>query len=98
MLTHCVFFWAKPDLSDDDRVTFEQGLRGLLKIPLVLDGSVGVPASPNRPVVERSYSFALMLRFADVAAHDAYQVHPTHEAFHTRCKAYWDRVVVYDFS
>jgi len=47
-------------------------------------------------VVDRSYAFGLVLRFADVGAHDAYQVDPIHDAFHGRCQKYWKKVVVYD--
>ena len=97
MLNHCVFFWSREDLSTAEAADFERGLRTLLTIPLVVDGTVGVPASTDRPVIERSYAYALMLRFKDLAAHDAYQVHPTHDAFHARCVQYWSKVVVYDF-
>jgi hypothetical protein len=97
MLTHLVFFWAKDGLSAADTADFESGLRALLAIPSVVDGSVGVPAATDRPTVERSYAFALMLRFKDIAAHDAYQVDPIHNAFHARCLKYWSKVVVYDF-
>jgi hypothetical protein len=97
MLSHVVFFWSKADLSAAEMADFEAGLRTLLTIPLVVDGSVGVPAGTDRPVVERSYAFALSLRFKDLAAHDAYQVDPIHDAFHARCMKYWSKVVVYDF-
>ena len=60
-------------------------------------GTVGEPVSTDRPLVDRSYGFALMLQFKDLAAHDAYQADPIHEAFHSRCQNYWERVLVYDF-
>ena len=97
MLTHCVLFWAKENLSADDKNEFELGLRSLLAIPSVVEGSVGIPAATDRPSVDRSYAFALLLKFSDIAAHDAYQVHPVHKAFHDRCVKYWSKAVVYDF-
>ena len=97
MLTHCVLFWAKETLSEDDKNDFELGLRSLLAIPSVVEGSVGIPAATDRPSVDRSYAFALLLKFRDIAAHDGYQVHPVHKAFHDRCVKYWSKVVVYDF-
>jgi hypothetical protein len=98
MLNHCVFFWAKDNLSASDRHDFEQGLRSLLAIPYVDDGNIGVPAAvTERPSVDRSYTFALQLKFADIAAHDAYQIDPVHKAFHERCVRYWSKAVVYDF-
>ena len=98
MLVHCVFFWATDGLPSEDLADFEGGLRTLLTVPSVVDGTVGVPADTDRPPVVRSYSFALMLRFRDLAAHDAYQVDPIHNAFHARCQKYWTKVVVYDFE
>ena len=98
MLTHCVFFYAKESLSESARQDFERGLRSLLAIPHVAEGSVGVPAATtDRPSVDRSYAFALLLKFADIAAHDAYQIDPVHKAFHERCVKYWSKAVVYDF-
>ena len=97
MLTHCVLFWAKETLSEDDKNEFELGLRSLLAIPFVVEGSVGIPAATDRSSVDRSYAFALLLKFADIAAHDSYQVHPLHKAFHDRCVKYWSKAAVYDF-
>jgi hypothetical protein len=98
MLTHTVLFWAKDDLTAAQLADFEAGLRTLPAIPMVSDGWVGTPAATDRKVVDRSYAFALLLRFKDVAAHDAYQVDPIHDAFHARCSNYWSKVVVYDFD
>ncbi|MEO5769140.1 MAG: Dabb family protein [Polyangia bacterium] len=98
MLNHLVLFWTKDGLSDADRADFEQGLRSLLQISVVEGGSVGTPAATNRPNVDRSYAFALMLRFKNVTAHDAYQIDPIHNAFHARCEKYWQKVAVYDFG
>jgi hypothetical protein len=96
MLTHCVFFWVKDGLSSLDRADFERRLNTLPGIPGVIRGSAGVPASTDRPVVDRSYSYGLVLTFADLAAHDAYQVHPIHDEFHKTCSRYWTKVLVYD--
>jgi hypothetical protein len=98
MMTHTVLFWANDDLTAAQLKDFEEGLRTLLRISWVSEGWIGTPSASNRKVVDRSYTFALLLRFKDLAAHDAYQVDPVHDAFHTRCVKYWSRVVVYDFD
>jgi hypothetical protein len=97
MFTHCVFFWLKEETTREDRVKFEDGLRSLTTIPSALHATFGVPATTDRPVVERSYSCGLMVRFADLSAHDAYQVDPVHKEFLKNCAALWSRVQVYDF-
>jgi len=96
MLTHVVLFWTREGLSAAEYEDFQAGLRTLPSISSVSVGWVGTPAATNRPVIDRSYAFALTLRFKDLAAHDAYQTAPAHDAFHARCEKYWTRVVVYD--
>ena len=96
MFVHCVYFWLKEDLSAEDRATFETLLRTLPTIEHVAHGHIGVPAETDRPVVDRSYSYAEVLIFRDREAHDAYQVHPTHRAFAERCSTFWRKIVIYD--
>lgn len=96
MLTHVVLFWAKPDLTAAERADFAAGLRTLLSIATVSTGWVGTPSATDRPVIDRSYTFGLTLRFDNLAAHDAYQIDPIHDAFHARCAKYWTKVAVYD--
>ncbi|MCC6414331.1 MAG: Dabb family protein, partial [Opitutaceae bacterium] len=43
-----------------------------------------------------SYDYALTCMFADLAAHNAYQVHPLHTAFVAVGKPLWSRVQIYD--
>lgn len=97
MFTHCVFFWLQPGVTEPQRASFERGLSSLLDIPGVVSGSFGAPAATDRPVVERSYSYGLMVQFQSVAEHDAYQVDPIHHAFLEQCSALWTRVQVFDF-
>ena len=98
MLSHVVLFWLKPDLTAAQRAEFETRLRALGSIPGVTAFHVGTVASTDRPVIDRTYSFGLNLIFPDMAAHDAYQVHPTHLAFVENCKAFWTKVLIYDFT
>jgi len=97
MLTHCVFFWLKEGVTAEQRVTFERCLVSLTTITGVFDATFGVPATTDRPVIDRSYSYGLMVKFDDLATHDAYQVDPIHKEFLKNCSQLWTRVQVYDF-
>ena len=97
MFTHCVFFWLKDGTTAQDRATFERGLASLITTPGVFHGTFGVPAATDRPVIERSYSYGVMVKFEDQATHDAYQVDPIHKEFLKNCSQLWTRVQVYDF-
>jgi len=96
MFVHSVFFWLRPDLTEEESSQFWQQVRALLTIPSVKIGHVGTPANTDRPVIDRSYSCALLTVFEDEAGHDAYQVHPVHDQFRTECAPLWTKVVIYD--
>jgi hypothetical protein len=96
MFVHSVYFWLKPGLSEADRQAYLAGLRSLLTIPSVRWGYIGTPAATDRPVIDRSYSYALIAIFDNPAGHDLYQVHPVHDRFRDSCAGYWSRVQIYD--
>lgn len=97
MFVHCVYFWLRDDLTADEERRFTRGLRDLVGIGSVERGYVGTPAPTDRPVIDRSYSYALVVAFRDRAAHDAYQEDPVHDAFREHCSSLWTDVKIYDF-
>ena len=99
MLVHTVYFWLKPELTAQQRADFRKGVESLGGIKAVEKLYVGTPAkTEKRPIIDSSYSVGLTVICKDVAAHDAYQVDPIHQAFIADCKAYWDSVKIYDFE
>ena len=96
MFVHCVYFWLRDDLGASEREAFRAGVQSLTTIDTVERSWVGVPAATRRPVVDSSYSCALIVWFRDLAAHDAYQSHPTHDVFRETCASFWTRVQIYD--
>lgn len=97
VLMHQVYFWLKKDLSPSDLSKFEAGVKSLQKIKHVGYSNLGKPAkTTKRPVVDDSYSYALVLHFKDIKAHDAYQIDPIHEKFIKECASFWEKVQVYD--
>ena len=96
MFVHHVFFWLKNPNSTEDKSLLEAGLLDLEKVETIRTFHVGVPASTNRPVIERGYSFSLLLIFDDLEDQETYQTHPVHEKFVKECSHLWSKVVVYD--
>ncbi len=97
MLVHSVYFWLKEDLSQEQMGDFRAGLETLAKIASAEAVYIGTPAAtPERPVIDTSYSFALTVLVTDLAAQDAYQVDALHKAFVENFASYWDRVQIYD--
>jgi hypothetical protein len=69
-------------------------LKSIANNPDIVEGMSRV--FPDRPIIERSYSYALTVVFEDEAAHDRYQVHPVHDVFRETCGTFWSRVQIYD--
>ena len=96
MFLHVVYFWLNDGLSPADRKEFLEGLTSLTTIGTVRESHIGVPAPTDRPVIDRTYSYALILRFDDQAGHDHYQDHPVHDAFRALGPRMWRKVQIYD--
>ena len=94
MIIHHVRFTLKPGA---DLRRLRRGLRQLLAIPGVAGGWYGgVAKTARRPAVDQAWDQVLVLHFADLAAHDAYQAHPGHQRFVARCRELWTKVKVVD--
>ena len=98
MHTHTVFFWLRNDVNIEGRAAFQNGLDRLTREPHVLERRIGAPAQTRRDVVDSTFDYAIVLKFADLGAHDAYQVSEAHQGFLDDCLGMIDRVQVYDVA
>jgi hypothetical protein len=96
MLVHHVLFWLKNPEDSTIKNTFKQGLETLRGIESIRQVYIGTPGPPDRPVIDRSYTFSLLLVFDDMAGHDVYQGHPLHKAFLEKHREDWSKVQIYD--
>ena len=95
MFIHSVYFWLKPELTPEQQDQFWTGVKTLEAIPSIKFFFVGTPADTDRPVIDRSYSCALIAGFDDKAGHDLYQDHPIHDQFRELAEL-WNKVLIYD--
>lgn len=96
-LVHHALFWLKNPDSQADRARLIEGLQTLRQIDVIRALHIGVPASTEkRDVVDSSYDVSEVMFFDDVAAQNAYQVHPVHKKFVDDCSHLWRKVIVYD--
>lgn len=93
---HSVYFWLKNDLSAEQLDLFLEGLESLTQIETVSHGYIGKPAGTNRPIIDRTYSYALILTFENQDAHNRYQEHVVHEKFRQDCSSFWAHIKIYD--
>jgi Stress responsive A/B Barrel Domain len=96
MFVHNVYFWLKDGITAEEEAAFAKGVKTLLTISTIKHGWVGKPAKTNRPVIERSYTYALVTVFENEAGHDVYQVDPIHKVFLETCAQYWKQVRIFD--
>ena len=100
MLIHNVYFWLRKDLSAGDRDSFEREVKQLARISYLERGFVGTPApTDERPVTDHSFDYAISFHFKTLADHEFYQKGcPEHARFVTKCKTFWERVLIYDVA
>ncbi|MGV3641271.1 MAG: Dabb family protein [Adhaeribacter sp.] len=96
MFVHHVFFWLKPSNTAEENQKFEKSVSSLKTIKSVQQVDIGKPALTDRPVIDTTYSYSLLLIFDSLEQHDQYQVDPTHLQFVADCSTLWDRVLIYD--
>jgi hypothetical protein len=96
VFVHAVYFYLRRDLTPGEEQRFAAGLESLRTIEGSSHCWIGVPASTDRPVIERDYDRALVLVFPDQSAHDVYQEHPVHDRFRKECSIYWTKVRIFD--
>jgi hypothetical protein len=75
-IMHLVLFKWKGDARDEQIAAVLDGLRGLKSIP----GVVELHAGRNFCARSQGFDTALMVRFTNRAALDAYSPHPAHRA------------------
>ena len=93
---HHVYFWLKNPSSETDKSKLIEGLTALSKVPVIRFHHIGLPASTNRSVIERSYSVSWMLFFDNLEEEEQYQKHPIHLKFVADYSHLWSKVTVYD--
>ncbi|MFH0758609.1 MAG: Dabb family protein [Bacteroidota bacterium] len=93
---HVVFFWLIND-AEETRKKFLSELRKFIdNVDLIKTKHIGTPADTDRPVIDNSWSFSLILSFNSKKEHDLYQEHPLHKAFIENASSLWEKVQVYD--
>ncbi len=93
---HVVYFWLK-DTSETNKKTFLGYLNEYTSaIDVIQDAFIGTPAATDRPVIDNTYTFSMVMAFNSKADQDIYQEHPAHVAFVDKAKDMWSKVQVYD--
>jgi hypothetical protein len=93
---HAVFFWL---VNEDDKTkkAFMSELRKFIDhVDMIKSQHIGTPAGTDRPVIDNSWTFSLILSFDSKKEQDEYQEHQLHKDFIANASSLWDKVLVYD--
>ncbi|ADY53142.1 Stress responsive alpha-beta barrel domain-containing protein [Pseudopedobacter saltans DSM 12145] len=94
---HTVLFWLKNPDSKKDREAFEKSLTKFVNTSVFIKTKhLGVPASTDRPVIDKTYSYCLMVTFDSREMHDKYQEEVAHKVFISESEHLWKKVLIYD--
>jgi len=93
---HHVFFWMKEPHNAEKHTKLKEGLQKLVSIDVIKTKHIGIPADTNRPVIDNTYQFSLLVSFDSKAEHDIYQEHKIHKDFIAECSDIWEKVLIYD--
>jgi len=94
---HSVYFWLKKDITAEEEKDFLNFFEILKKVPGIESFHSGKPAATHpRPVVDNSFSYHIMLTFANMEAINKYEEHPDHLAAIDQYSKYWVKVEVKD--
>jgi hypothetical protein len=94
---HAVHFWLKEPNNEKVRAAFEASLSNFINNSIFIKTRhLGSPASTDRPIIDTSYTYALVVTFDNKEKHDAYQIEKGHLQFIEECNGFWDKVLIYD--
>ena len=95
---HSVYFWFKEGVTQEQLDAFYTDSKQLAEISSVRGYFYGKPAATDRPIVERSYDYAVVVHFEDLAGHDVYQADPIHLNLLKTHSDLWERVMITDID
>src|SRR5262249_41728 len=96
-LSHDVYFTLNDNSPAARQKLIDACAKYLSGHPGTVFFAVGALAQDlKRDVNDLGFDVALHIVFENVAAHDAYQTAPRHNAFIDECKANWKKVRVFD--
>lgn len=94
---HAVRFWLKEPNNEKIRATFEASLSHFINnSTFIKTKHLGTPSSTDRPIIDTSYTYALVVTFENKKMHDAYQMEENHLKFIEECKDFWEKVLIFD--
>lgn len=96
-IIHSVYFWLKEGVTVEEVADFVNFFEALRPIASIQTLKYGKPAPVNpRPVVDNSFTYNLIVSFANMDDINDYENHPIHLAAIEKYEKFWTKVEVRD--
>jgi len=94
---HAVYFWLADPADEVSNKAFEKSLVNFISNSSdITSYHLGKPADTNRPIIDTTYTYCLLVTFDSKVEHDRYQDDPAHKQFIKESEHLWTRVQIYD--
>lgn len=95
---HLILVWQKQNTPAEQTASFLQATGKLADISQVKSLKVRTAIESDRPVVDDSFDYAVLMTFASQEDMQHYQEHPQHVQFlNDHVKGKMEKIVIYDF-
>jgi hypothetical protein len=96
-VTHIVLVWLDKSLSQEQITKIIDNTKQLSKINYVKSMKVGRAISSTRKIVDDSFTFGIVMKFADIESMNKYLVDDNHVNYVKQLKPMIKKLLVYDF-
>ncbi|MCP5325611.1 MAG: Dabb family protein [Oceanospirillaceae bacterium] len=97
-INHLILVWQKKDTPAGQTSAFLQATEQLASIEQVKSLIIRTAIESERPVVDDSFDYAVLMTFASQEDMQHYQDHPQHVQFlNDHVKGKMEKIVIYDF-
>ncbi len=96
-VTHIVLVWLDKSLSQEQITKIIDNTKQLSKINYVKSMKVGRAIASTRKIVDDSFTFGIVMEFANIESMNKYLVDDNHVNYVKRLKPMIKKLLVYDF-
>jgi hypothetical protein len=96
-VTHIVLVWLDKSLSQEQISQIIDSSKQLSKITYVKNLKVGKAISSTRKIVDDSFTFGIVMQFADIESMNKYLIDENHVNYVKQLKPMIKKLLVYDF-
>ncbi len=97
VFSHTVLIWFdNPDDVNLQKSFEEDCAKFINNSKFIVSYHLGKPAETNRPIIDNSYTYCLIVTFETEVDQEKYQDEAIHKEFVEKYKNHWSKLLIYD--